>query len=84
VLLLKDRGLHARRLIWSQVVGLLGGILALILMVQVSSSGYLRVGGPADWFLIALVYGAGFVVSTIIVYTFSGCWLLCRPRQTRA
>lgn len=80
-LVIKDRGLHARRLLWSQLVGLLGGVLALILMVQVSSSGYLKVGGPADWFLIALVYGAGVVVSTIIIYTVSGCWLLCRPRQ---
>lgn len=80
-LLVKDGGLHARRLLWSQVAGLFGGFLALALMIQVSSSGYLRIGGPADWFLIALVYGAGVVVSAVLIYTLSGCWQRCRPRQ---
>lgn len=76
-LLVRERTLVSRRLVQSQLVGLLGGVLALFIMAKVSSSGFTDAGGPADWFLIAAVYGAGWVSSTIIVYTALG-WL--QPR----
>lgn len=71
-LLLRERGIVARRLVRTQALGLLGGIAALVLMVEVSSSGYTDAGGPADWILIALVFVAGMVGSTILFYTVAG------------
>lgn len=79
-LLVRERGLVSRRLVQSELLGLLGGVLALVIMARVSSSGFTDAGGPADWFLIALVYGVGAVATTILVYTVLG-WLRPRPRQ---
>lgn len=73
-LLVRERGLVSRRLVRSQALGLIGAGLALVLMVQVSSSGFTDAGGPADWFLIALVFGLGLVGSTILFYTVGGWW----------
>lgn len=79
LLLIRERGLVARRLVRAQALGLLGGALALVLMAKVSSSGFTDAGGPADWFLIALVFGIGLAGSTILFYTLGG-WLPCRSR----
>ena len=74
VLLIRERGLVSRRLVRSEALGVIGGGLALVLMAQVSSSGFTDAGGPADWFLIALVFGLGLVGSTMLFYTVSGWW----------
>lgn len=71
-LVVRERGIVSRRLVWSELVGVLGGGVALVVMAQVSSSGFTDAGGPADWFLIALVYGAGLVASAVLVYTLLG------------
>ncbi len=73
-LLVRERGLVSRRLVRSQALGLIGAGLALVLMAQVSSSGFTDAGGPADWFLIALVFGLGLAGSTILFYTVGGWW----------
>ena len=78
-LLLKERGIHARRLVRAQAFGLVGGVLALVLMAGVSSSGFTDAGGPADWFLIALVFGLGAAGATIVGYT--ACGWACRGRR---
>lgn len=77
-LLVREKGLVSRCLIRSEGLGLIGGALALVLMAEVSSSGFTDAGGPADWFLIAVVFGAGLVGSTILIYTIAG-WLPDRP-----
>lgn len=74
VLIVREKGLVSRRLVRAEAVGVLGGVLALVLMAKVSSSGFTDAGGPADWFLIALVFGAGLVGSTILIYTLAGWW----------
>ena len=74
LLLARERKVVSRRLVVSEVLGLLGGGLALVIMAKVSSSGFTDAGGPADWFLIALVYGAGLLVTTALVYTALG-WM---------
>ena len=74
VLLIRERGLMSRRLVRSEALGVIGGGLALVLMAQVSSSGFTDAGGPADWFLIALVFGLGLVGSTMLFYTVGGWW----------
>ncbi|MFT3665604.1 DUF5368 domain-containing protein [Piscinibacter sp.] len=73
-LLAREKGLMSRRLVRSEALGVVGGALALVLMAKVSSSGFTDAGGPADWFLIALVFGAGLAGSTILVYTIAGWW----------
>ncbi len=71
-LLLREKGLVARRLVRAEIAGLVGGVLALVLMAKVSSSGFNDAGGPADWFLIALVFGVGMVGSVVLVYGILG------------
>lgn len=73
-LLVREKRVVSRRLVWSEVLGVVGGALALVLMAEVSSSGFTDAGGPADWLLIALVFGAGFVGTTILVYAATGWW----------
>ncbi|MCC6867200.1 MAG: DUF5368 domain-containing protein [Burkholderiales bacterium] len=81
MLLVHERRIVSRRLVGAEALGVIGGALALVLMAKVSSSGFTDAGGPADWFLIAAVFGAGLVGSTILVYTVAGWWSL--RRQSR-
>ena len=74
VLLVREKGFVSRRLVRSEALGVAGGAFALVLMAKVSSSGFTDAAGPADWFLIALVFGAGVVGSTILIYTIAGWW----------
>jgi len=78
-LLVRERQVVSRRLIQAELLGLLGGVVALFIMVKVSSSGFTDAGGPADWFLIALVYGVGLVATVVLTYTTMG-WLSPRKR----
>jgi len=73
-LLVRERRVVSRRMLRAQALGVLGGALALVLMVKVSSSGFTDAGGPADWLLIALVFGLGLIGSTILLYTVAGWW----------
>ncbi|NYT63570.1 DUF5368 domain-containing protein [Alcaligenaceae bacterium] len=77
-LLVRERGLASHRMLNSQALGVFGGILALVFMVQVSSSGFTDAGGPADWFLIFLVFGLGLIGSAILIYTVWGWWSVLR------
>ncbi|MDO5667054.1 MAG: DUF5368 domain-containing protein [Alcaligenaceae bacterium] len=72
ILLLKEKTIVTKRLVVSQLIGLFGGVLALVLMVMVSSSGFTDAGGPIDWLLIGVIYGLGFIGTTIICYTLAG------------
>lgn len=74
VLLVREKRIVSRRLVWSQALGVVGGALSLVLMAKVSSSGFTDAGGPADWLLIAMVFGAGLVGATLLVYTAAGWW----------
>lgn len=71
-LLVKEKAINSKRLVRAELAGLLGGVLALVLMAKVSSSGFTDAGGPADWFLIALVFGLGLVGTAVLVYTAIG------------
>lgn len=82
-LLVRERGIVSRRLVKAELLGLIGGVVALVIMAQVSSSGFTDAGGPADWFLIALVYGVGLVATTILTYAVMG-WVSSKPGATRA
>lgn len=71
-LLIRERGVVSQRLVRTQTVGLLGGVLSLVVMAKVSSSGFTDAAGPADWILIALVFVLGTIGSTILLYTLAG------------
>jgi len=77
-LLVRERRVVARRLMWSEAAGVAGGCLALALMVRVASSGFIDVGGPVDWLLIALVFGAGLAGTAVLAYAASGWWAALR------
>ncbi len=77
-LVMREKGIVSRRLVRAELLGLIGGVVALVIMARVSSSGFTDAGGPADWFLIALVYGVGAVATVILTYAVMG-WM--RPRQ---
>jgi hypothetical protein len=72
MLLVHEKGIVSSRLVRAEIAGIVGGGLALVLMARVSSSGFTDAGGPADWFLIGLVYGAGLIGTVIVVYAIVG------------
>lgn len=74
LLVRRERTLRTRRLVACELLGLLGGGLALVVMAAVSSSGFTDAGGPADWFLIAVVYGLGGMATTALCYAVAGWW----------
>lgn len=80
---LRERKLVSRRLVIAEMLGVLGGGVALVIMAKVSSSGFTDAGGPADWFLIATVYGVGLVGTTILAYAVMG-WSALRRRPEPA
>jgi hypothetical protein len=82
-LLLRERGLRAARLAWSELVGLVGGGVAILVMQAVTHSGFADIGGPIDWVLIALIWLAGAVLATLAAYV--GLGLIGFPaRHARA
>lgn len=79
-LLVREKGVVSRRLVRAELLGLVGGVVALVIMAQVSSSGFTDAGGPADWFLIALLYGVGAVATVILTYAVMG-WMQQRLKK---
>ncbi|MGQ9367433.1 DUF5368 domain-containing protein [Azospirillum sp. ST 5-10] len=70
--LLHERHLASRRLVRSEAVGVLGGFAALWLMATVTHSGFTDAGGPVDWLLIGVIWGAGLVGGTVLAYAVQG------------
>jgi len=82
ILVVREKGVVPRRLVWSELAGVAGGIGALALMAFVTSSGFSDAGGPVDWLLIALVFGVGLVATTLLVYAASGWWSVARRSRS--
>lgn len=72
LLLVRERKIYSRRLMWSQLTGLFGGVISLVIMAKVSASGYSDAAGPADWILLVLVFAVGAVGTTVLTYTIVG------------
>ena len=68
----RESGIVSKRLVRAEILGFFGGFFALAIMAKVSSSGFTDAGGPADWFLIFGVYGAGLIATTVVTYTLMG------------
>lgn len=84
VVLRRERTLITRRLVISEVIGLFGGVAALVIMAWVTVSGFSDAGGPVDWLLIGIIFGAGVVGTTILAYTILGLLQPERRRQSQA
>lgn len=83
VLLVRERRVCGKRLAWSLVLGLIGGVFGEIIIVKASSSGFSDAGGPVDWVLIELIFIAGTAAATLVFYTLAGWWALLRHSSTR-
>ncbi len=57
--LLRDRGLRPRRLLWAEGAGLLGGLAAPAVMLVITGSHLGDIGGPIDWIVVAGIILAG-------------------------
>ncbi len=66
--LIRDRGLSYRRFVRAELVGLVGGILAVLFMQQITSSRLSDLGGPVDVMLVALIWIAGAIGTTLVAY----------------
>jgi hypothetical protein len=81
--LLRERSVGAARLAWSELVGLVGGVVAILVMQAVTHSGFADIGGPIDWVLVAAIWVAGFVIATMAAYVGFGLLGLGRPAAHR-
>ena len=73
-LLVRDRGLVSRRFVMSELVGVVGGFAAIVVMLVATQSRLADVGGPVDWLLVALIWLIGAVGTTVLVYDLWGLW----------
>ena len=67
--LARDRGLDSKRLVRAQVVGVLGGVAAVLFMQWITNSGFRDIGGPIDLLLVALIFVLGAIGAAILAYT---------------
>ncbi len=78
-----ERTLSSRRLVRAELIGVLGGIGALVLMAYVTLSGFTDAGGPIDWLVIGLIFGGGLVGTTILAYAIGGLVSIFSGRKDR-
>ena len=79
--ILAEHGLSARRLVWSQVAGLAGGVAALLFMWGITKSSIRDVGGPIDALIVVGIYLVGWAGATMRFYAVAG---LVAPPDRRA
>jgi hypothetical protein len=68
VVVARDRGLSSRRLVWSEILGLLGGMAAVLVMQAITHSRLADIGGPVDVMLVALIWLAGAIGTAMLAY----------------
>jgi hypothetical protein len=69
LVILSDRGIHSRRLIRAELIGLLGGFVAVGLMLWVTASKPADLlGGPIDWLLTIAIWVAGTIGAAMVAY----------------
>ena len=72
VALLRDRGFVARRLAWAELLGVIGGVCAVLFMQWVTHSSFAEIGGPVDVMLVALIFVLGGIGATMLAYAVMG------------
>jgi hypothetical protein len=64
----RDRGLSSRRLVRAQAAGVIGGIIAILVMQAITHSRFADIGGPIDVMLVALIWLGGAIGTTMLAY----------------
>ncbi|WP_404385749.1 DUF5368 domain-containing protein [Caenispirillum salinarum] len=82
--LVREGGLKGGRLVRSELIGVAGGFMALVVMAWVTVSGFTDAGGPVDWLLIGIIWGIGLVGTTILAYAVQGLVALSRGGKRAA
>jgi hypothetical protein len=67
---LRDRSLLSRRLVWAEICGFGGGVAAVLIMQAVTHSGFADLGGPIDWLLVLGIFAFGAIGAAL------GCYAL--------
>jgi len=80
LVLVKEGEIVSARLLRSELIGVVGGFAALVIMAWATVSGFTDAGGPVDWLLIGVIWGAGLVGTTILAYAIQGVIALGRRR----
>ena len=70
--LIRDRGLVTARFVWSELVGLLGGVFAIWFTFFITNSNLGDIGGPIDWVLLIGLFVLGAIGGTIATYVVLG------------
>ena len=83
-ILVRERGFSSQRLVRSEIIGLFGGVGALVFMARITLSGFTDAGGPVDWLLVGLIWGCGLAGTTILSYALLGLIELRRARTSQS
>lgn len=81
-ILVQEHGLSSKRLVRSEVIGLFGGVSALVLMAKLTVSGFTDAGGPVDWLLVGLIWGGGLAGTTLLSDALLGLMEVRRSRYS--
>jgi hypothetical protein len=79
--LLRDRGVVPRRLVWAEALGVAGGVTPVMVMFAVTNSGLGDLGGPVDWLLVVGIFAMGLIGTAIGAYALFGL-MAGAPRRT--
>lgn len=71
-MLIRDRGLKALPLVRAEVVGLVGGLLAVFFVQFMTNSGFGDIGGPIDLITVLLIWVMGAIGTVMVVYVAQG------------
>ncbi len=72
LVVLRERGLRSRRLVWSEAAAVLGGVAAVLVMQRVTHSGFGDIGGPIDWVVGIAIFAAGGLGALVATYAALG------------
>jgi len=73
--IIRDRGITLRRLVWSQLAGLGGGAFGIWFMLWLTNSKMSDGGGPIDWLLSVIIWVVGGIGAAIAAYVVIGLFM---------
>ncbi len=72
---MRERTVESARFLRSEIIGLIGGFLAIWFVQTITSSGYSDIGGPVDLIILFLIWLAGAIGTVMAAYTVQGLFL---------
>jgi hypothetical protein len=73
--MIRDRGLLARRLVRAELLAPVGGVAAVAFVLAMTNSRPGDVGGPIDWLAVLGVFVAGAGGAVVLTYLFCAAFL---------